>query len=176
MSPNPDLLRNLQQKTNSQLFVMVLDDGTSYTQDAREAASQILLSRRPEFRNISILKEVMLSELNSLLEQCSICQNPEVVAAVPFKLEGEREVDFEASIPGIVTTAILGFGFMKTNAPVISLQLKLCAKCAEERILRKSKGLRIRITEDDCYSHPLYDFYEAKGLRTVRLEGGPEYT
>jgi hypothetical protein len=166
---NVDLTHAYQRKSDVELILIATDDGSNYTSDAKDAASTILLSRHPAKWSVQAVRDEFFSRLNDLANKCSICQCPEVTENIRFELCTIGTMDETGSLAGMGSLLVLGVGFIQTKRSSIPLELKLCAKCAGERTLKTWKGTRLRITEDDCLSHPFYEFYKAQGYCDVRL-------
>ena len=166
---NVDLSRTYQRKSDVELIVIATDDSSNYTSDAKETASAILMSRHPGKWTVQAVRDDLFQQLTSLANKCSICQCPEVTSSIGFQLCTTGELDEAGSLAGMGLLLVLGVGFVQTKQSSIPLELKLCANCLKERTVKTWKGTRLRITVDDCLSHPLYDFYKAQGYCDVRM-------
>jgi hypothetical protein len=166
---NVDLAHVYQRKSDVELIVIATDDVTNYTPDAMETASAVLLSRHPGMWTVEAVRDDLLQQLTDLANKCSICRCPEVVSSIGFQLCTMEALEEDSSVAGMALLFVLGAGFVRTKQSSVLLELKLCVNCLKERTVKTWKGTRIQITEDDCVSHPFYEFYKAQGYCDVRM-------
>jgi len=166
---NVDLAHVYQRKSDVELIMIATDDGANYTPDAMETASAILLSRHPGMWTVKAVRDDLLQQLTDLANKCSICRCPEVVSGIGFQLCTTGAMDEDGSLAGMALLFVFGVGFVQTKRSSVPLELKLCADCLKERTVKTWRGTRIRITEEDCVSHPFYEFYKAQGYCDVRM-------
>lgn len=88
-----DLSHAYQRKSDVELIVIATDDGSTYTSEARDAASTILLSRHPGKWNVQAVRDGLFIQLSDLANKCGTCQCPDVTTSIGFKLCTTGEID-----------------------------------------------------------------------------------
>jgi len=109
------------------------------------------------------------SEVNNLVleaEKCSICGSSDVVTSVEFQLCSVSSPDTVGSAIGIVAALAIGVGLLREKYSTVTLELRLCEKCMDERTHNKE----LRISWQDYNMHPLCRLYKPMGYVNLRAK------
>lgn len=158
-----DFVQQYKDKSNLELVLIAENYDQGYTGEAVKAATRVLLSRYVGTTNLETIFQKEFSQLLELSEKCSICQNSDVVYSEDFYLCTVSQLDIPRSIPGILASTLIGFGYTKEKYNAIKLEFRLCSDCLEKR---KSTDTEI-VGLQDYYRHPLYNLYRHFGFTEV---------
>jgi hypothetical protein len=170
---------SLERMQHASIFTRILIASNFDNEFSPESVklARLLLSSR-SFRGSLDFKRIWQEEARAAASQarkCSICANPEIEYSEDMYFcteenEDEGEIELPDFIPGIISECQVGRENVceKRGYWYAKGKFHLCHNCFMSHQKNKQDCLRISIQE--YYGHPMYEYYYALGFTKIKHE------
>ena len=169
MFDQSELRRQCEKKSKLQLIIELKSD--RYIDEARVIIKGYVASKYGVGSDLDDAFNNEIMRIESAVELCHICGGQPIVhqsRKFAYIKDRKRKVDITSAIASLISTEILGFGYVnfKETATITDpMQISICPLCLEKRLIKNISinKMEVKYSDSDYFAHPMFELYSLLG-------------